>query len=127
MQHHLRNAAARSHARGHVGITGTLEQVGLPALLTILETEREHGVLTLLRRDPPREASLYIVAGRVHDARLGGRVPLHRAAAVYELLRWDTGRFEFVPRPLELRDDIGLSTCELLLEGARRIDADLPR
>lgn len=127
LQHHLRNAAARSHARGHVGITGTLEQVGLPALLTILETEREHGVLTLLRRDPPREASLYIVAGRVHDARLGGRVPLHRAAAVYELLRWDTGRFEFVPRPLELRDDIGLSTCELLLEGARRIDADLPR
>ncbi len=127
LQHHLRNAVTASHARGHIGITGTLEQVGLPALLTILEAERKSGVLTLIRRYPAREASLYVVAGRVHDARLGGRTPLHHAAAVYELLRWDTGRFEFVPRALELRDDIGLRTSDLLLEGARRIDVDLPR
>lgn len=128
VQHHLRDtSAALSPARGHVGIAGTLEQVGLPALLTMLELERKTGVLTLLRRDPPREGCLYIVAGRVHDARLGGRTELRRADAVYELLRWDTGRFEFVGRPLELRDEVGLTTGELLLEGARRIDNDGPR
>ena len=89
--------------------------------------ERKTGVLTLLRRDPPREGCLYIVAGRVHDARLGGRTALRRADAVYELLRWDAGRFEFVGRPLELRDEVGLTTGELLLEGARRIDNEGPR
>lgn len=127
VQHHLRDASTRSLDRGHVGIGGTLEQVGLPALLTMLELERKTGVLTLLRRDPPREACLYIVEGRVHDARFGGRAPLRRADAVYELLRWDTGRFEFVARTLELRDEIGRSTSELLLEGARRIDHEEPR
>ena len=127
VQHHLRDVSTRSITRGHVGIAGTLEQVGLPALLTMLELERKTGVLTLLRRDPPREACLYIVEGRVHDARFGGRAPLRRAAAVYELLRWDTGRFEFVARPLDLRDEINLSISELLLEDARRIDTDEPR
>lgn len=126
VQHHLRDVSALSLSRGHVGIAGTLEQVGLPALLTMLELERKTGVLTLLRRDPPREACMYIVEGRVHDARLGGRVPLRRATALYELLRWHTGRFEFVARSLDLPDEIGISTSELLLEGARRIDTDEP-
>ncbi|MBK9754316.1 MAG: DUF4388 domain-containing protein [Nannocystis sp.] len=126
VQQHLREVSARPAPEpGRLGIAGTLEQVGLPALLTMLELEHKTGVLTLLRRDPPREACLYIVAGRVHGAHLAGRQPLHRAAAVYELLRWDSGRFEFVARPVAQRDEIGLSTGELLLEGARRIDADV--
>lgn len=127
VQHHLREASNRSIPRGHVGITGTLDQVGLPALLIMLELERKTGVLTVLRRDPPREGCLYIVDGQVLDARLAGRAPLRRAAAVYELLRWDSGRFEFVARPLEISDEIRLSTSELLLEGARRIDDEEPR
>jgi DNA-binding response OmpR family regulator len=119
VQHHLRSSTA---VREHVGIGGALEHVGLPALLTLLERERKTGVLSLLRRDPPLSAALYFRDGRLHDARLDGRRSLRRAEAVYDLLRWDTGRFEFVARPLEVRDQIGLTTTELLLEGARRID-----
>lgn len=119
VQQHLR---ASPPVRRHVGLGGALEHVGLPALLTLLEMERKTGVLSLLRRDPPLAAALYFRDGRLHDARLEGRRPLRRAEAVYDLLRWDSGRFEFVARPLELRDQIGLSTTELLLEGARRID-----
>ena len=119
VQHHLRGSSA---VREHVGLGGALEHVGLPALLTLLEMERKTGVLSLLRRDPPLAAALYFRDGRLHDARLDGRRSLRRAEAVYDLLRWDTGRFEFVARPLELHDQIGLSTSELLLEGARRID-----
>ncbi len=125
VQQHLRDVPRpidALFAGAHVGIAGTLEQVGLPALLTMLEMERKTGVLSLLRRDPPREACLYIVSGRLHDARLDGRHPLRRAEAVYDLLRWETGRFEFIARPLDLPNEIGLLTGELLLEGARRID-----
>lgn len=120
VQHHLRVAAT---APSHVGIGGTLEHISLPALLTLLEMERKTGVLSLLRREPPHTAaSLYIRDGRLLDAHLDGRRPRRRAEAVYALLGWHSGRFEFEARPLELSDQIGLSTAELLLEGARRID-----
>ena len=121
VQHHLREAAA---APSDVGIGGTLEHISLPALLTLLEMERKTGVLSLLHREPPHQAaSLYIREGRLLDAHLDGRRPRRHAEAIYALLGWHSGRFEFVARPLELSDQIGLSTAELLLEGARRIDA----
>lgn len=105
-----------------VGIRGALEHISLPALLTLLEMERKTGVLSLLRPEPPQEAALYIRDGRLLDAQLSGRRPRRHAEAVYDLLRWHTSRYEFVARPLEFSDQIGLSTAELLLEGARRID-----
>lgn len=112
----------REGLRAQDGIGGPLEHIGLPALLALLETERKTGVLSLLRRDPPYEATLYIRDGHLYGAQLGGRRPLSHAEAVYDLLRWHSARFEFVSRPLDLPDAIGLPTSELLLEGARRID-----
>ncbi|HEY0137417.1 MAG TPA: DUF4388 domain-containing protein [Nannocystis sp.] len=112
----------RDHLQAQAGVAGTLEAVGLPALLALLEMERKTGVLSLLRRDPPHEANLYIRDGHLYDAQLGGRRPRSHAEAVYDLLRWHSGRFEFVARPLDVVDAIGLSTAELLQEGARRID-----
>ncbi len=120
VRHHLRESGPLPD---HIGISGGLEHISLPALLTLLEMERKTGVLSLLRPDPPHQAALYIRDGRLLDALLGGRRPRRHAEAVYDLLRWHTGRFEFVARPLEFSDQIGLSTAELLLEGARRIDA----
>lgn len=120
VRHHLRDSGPLPE---HIGIRGGLEHISLPALLTLLEMERKTGVLSLLRPEPPHQAALYIRDGRLLDARLDGRRPRRHAEAVYDLLRWHTGRFEFVARPLEFRDQIGLSTAELLLEGARRIDA----
>ncbi len=120
VRHHLRESGPVPE---QVGIRGGLEHISLPALLTLLEMERKTGVLSLLRPDPPHQAALYIREGRLLDAHLDGRRPRRRAEAVYDLLRWHTGRFEFHARPLEFCDQIGLSTAELLLEGARRIDA----
>lgn len=112
----------RDHLRAQVGFGGPLEQIGLPALLALLEMERKTGVLSLRRRDPPYEATIYIRDGHLHGAQLGGRRPLSHAEAIYDLLRWHTARFEFIDRPLEQGDEIGVSTAELLREGARRID-----
>jgi len=120
VRQHLRDSGLRPDP---IGIRCGLEHISLPALLTLLEMERKTGVLSLLRPDPPYQAALYIREGRLLDAQLGGRRPRRHAEAVYDVLRWHTGRFEFVVRPLEFSDRIGLSTAELLLEGARRIDA----
>lgn len=120
VRHHLLDSRPPSE---HIGIRGGLEHISLPALLALLEMERKTGVLSLLRTDPPHQAALYIRDGKLVDAQLGGRRPRRHAEAVYDLLCWHTGRFEFVARPLEFSDQIGLSTAELLLEGARRIDA----
>lgn len=120
VRHHLRESGPLPE---HIGIRGGLEHISLPALLTLLEMERKTGVLSLLRPDPPHQAALYIRDGRLLDAHLEGRRPRRHAEAVYDLLRWHTGCFEFVARPLEFSDQIGMTTAELLAEGARRIDA----
>ena len=120
VRHHL---CAGGPLPGQIGIRGGLEHISLPALLTLLEMERKTGVLSLLRPDPPHQAALYVREGRLLDAHLGGRRPRRHAEAVYDLLRWTTGHFEFEARPLEFSDQIGLSTADLLIEGARRIDA----
>jgi len=109
-----------------IGIRGALEHISLPALLTLLEMERKTGVLSLLRPDPPHQAALYIRDGRLLAAQLDGRRPRRHAEAVYDVLRWHTSLYEFVARPLEFSDQIGLTTAELLLEGARRIDGAAP-
>ncbi len=123
LQHHLREPSSTLQA----GIGGALEQIGLPALLLLLEMERKTGVLTLFRRELSVQAAIYVREGRVCDARIVGHRPRAHADAVYELLRWDTGRFEFMARTLVVDDRIGLATADLLLEGARRIDGSCVR
>jgi hypothetical protein len=42
--------------------------------------------------------------------------------AVYELLNWAAGTFEFVPGDIDMPDEIQTPTTALLLEGARLQD-----
>ncbi len=106
------------------GIHGTLDQLGLGSLLTMIEMEGKSGIL-LLRRGS-QSARLYCKEGRVLAARLfGGASPTHPSSgteAVYKLLSWTDGHFNFTAMPVSVPDEIGLRTALLLLEGARRSD-----
>lgn len=106
------------------GIHGTLDQLGLSSLLTMIEMERKSGIL-LLRRGS-QSARLYCKDGRVLAARLFGAAAvsnsLSGAEVVYWLLRWTDGYFNFTSMPVSVADEIGLRTTVLLLEGARRSD-----
>jgi CheY-like chemotaxis protein len=108
---------------------GSLEQIGLSGLLTMIEMERKSGVLVLWNhRDPSQATSiarLRIRSGRVLSAALDGKPEPRNAECVYHVLEWPRGRFELqaIDRQDALEDDdVGQTTTHLLMEGARRID-----
>ena len=106
------------------GIQGSLEQLGLSSLLVMVEMERKSGIL-VLRRDK-RVARLFIKMGRVLAAKVDieGDV-LKGPDAVYHLLTWPDGRFDFNVMDVDMEDEMrGMSTQFLLMEGARRIDEE---
>jgi CheY-like chemotaxis protein len=102
------------------GIHGSLAQLGLGSLLTMIELERKSGIL-LMRRGS-LSARLYCREGRVLAARLFGATPMSGVDVVYQLLAWTDGNFNFTSMPVSVTDEIGRRTTHLLLEGARRSD-----
>jgi CheY-like chemotaxis protein len=115
--------------KGAPGIHGSLDQLGLSSLLIVLEMERKSGVLVLSRPSDPgpgekdkETGRVFLRAGRVCRARLDGRAHPRNHQAVYYMLTWSVGSFEFTALEVDMEDEVKTSTTALLMEGARRID-----
>ncbi len=119
------SAAIRiSDAGKPAAIHGTLEQLGLSSLLVMIEMERKSGILRLSR--PAVTGRIFLREGRVVAARLeGDRAPKEArrgAEAVYHMLTWSEGGFDFNAVEVDMDDEVNSSTTHLLMEGARLID-----
>jgi hypothetical protein len=101
-------------------LSGALEQFGLASVLMLLDLERRSGVAILTAGGGL--GRIYLREGRVVRATIEGRSETFGASAVYDLLGWAQGYFEFHPGAVEGRDEIGSSTSFLLMEGARLED-----
>jgi CheY-like chemotaxis protein len=120
--------AARVAAAGApvkpAGINGQLEQLGLSSLLVMLEMERKSGILRLER--PGVTGRIFARGGKVIAARIEGKdAPTETrrgAVAVYHMLTWSTGRFDFSIVDVDMEDEVQSTTTHLLMEGARLID-----
>ena len=111
---------APASAQSAIGLNGKISQIGVSSVLTILELERKSGVLVL--KDGSRTGRVFMKEGRALDAFFDGQPKPRGADAVYEMLTWSAGRFEFSYLEVEMEDAIKTSTTHLLMEGARRID-----
>jgi CheY-like chemotaxis protein len=105
-----------------MGFRGTLEQIGLPSLLSLLEMDRKTGMLVVIVEPENEKARLYLRDGRVLRARFDRRGEPCNADLVYELLSRAQGKFDFRPGVIDPGDEIRTSTAMILMEGARRID-----
>jgi DNA-binding response OmpR family regulator len=105
-------------------LTGALEQFGAGSVLMLLDLERRSGVVIVTGPRQGDRGRIYVRDGRVLRAQLEaeGEAEVTGSLAVYELLNWSAGRFEFHPGVVEGEDEIGSSTSFLLLEGARLQD-----
>jgi CheY-like chemotaxis protein len=107
-----------------VGIHGTLEQLGLSSLMVMIEMERKSGILRLERAGAT--GRIFAREGKVIAARLeGAAAPANArrgAEAVYHMLTWADGRFDFSAVEVEMDDEVQSTTTHLLMEGARLID-----
>jgi DNA-binding response OmpR family regulator len=105
-------------------LRGGLDQVSLPALLTLLEMEKKTGVLVVRSVDEDRTMTgrLYLRDGRVVRARVDDQRKPENAECVYQMLEWLAGQFSFSSVAVDDDDQIGQSTSWLLMEGARIMD-----
>jgi two-component system OmpR family response regulator len=113
-----RAASPPENARRTV-LSGALEEFGLSSVLIVLELERKTGVVIL--RAPQSVGRIYLRQGRVVRAQIEGS-DRRGQLAVYDLLGWPRGRFEFNVGEVSGNDEIGSSTSFLLLESARLQD-----
>ncbi len=105
-----------------MGFRGTMEQIGLPSLMSLLEMDRKTGMLVVIVEPENEKARLYLRDGRVLRARFDQRDSPRNAELVYELLNRTRGKFDFRPGIIDPGDEIRTSTTMILMEGARRID-----
>lgn len=113
---------AASGGMSAAGIRGTLAELGLSSLLVMLEMERKSGILEL--RSAEDTARLFLKEGQILSARFENRSEPQGEEAIYEMLRWSRGKFDFNTLEVDMENEIGQSTTHLLLEGARRMDEE---
>ena len=99
---------------------GVVDEINLSSLLVMLEMERKTGIL-VVERDDGDGAALPAQRSR-HSRRDRGAGRLSGASAVYEVLSWNEGLFDFLVGDVGGIDEIQTSTTFLLMEAARRID-----
>lgn len=101
-------------------LSGQLDRVRLPALLTLFEMQRMTGILVM--HSFVHTAHIFVKEGAVVDVepRLASE-PTARAAAA-RVLRWEVGSFEFEVGPVDREDRIEMSVTALLLDLARESD-----
>lgn len=76
---------------------------------------------------PPKRllGDLLVEAGHVTDAQLKEALTRQSSELIYELLRWQAGRFEFRQRmtsPLAERTRLAMPVASIVMEGFRRVD-----
>jgi|GEM_PF-3589014 len=115
----------------HVGFLGQLHHIGVSSLLSLIEIEKMTGVLIVETKIPDIPKSeqarghIFLRDGRVIAASIEKNIhqkPLEGDTAVYQILTWTQGNFEFDAMDVTVVEEIKSSTTHLLMEGARRVD-----
>ena len=104
-------------------LTGNLSQIGLSILLTLLEMEQKTGILQVSDNKASRQAEIRLRSGRVVAAEMQREdSSIQDEECIYHLLKWNSGRFEFVLTDVDVESRMSASATQLLMEGAKRID-----
>jgi DNA-binding response OmpR family regulator/Tfp pilus assembly protein PilZ len=105
---------------GAAMLRGSLAEISLATLLSLLEFERKSGILLVLHEG--EAGRLFVAQGRVVKVEAGEAGTSRER--LMKVLDWSTGVFEFTSCEVIGADEIGLSTSALLLEHARIRDEE---
>lgn len=99
------------------GVEGHLQEVSLVDLLQIFSLNRRTGIVTLTYRD--QTGTVYLKEGEVINA---AQREIRGEKALYRMLRWREGTFQYQPDQFTVSRGISRSTDALLMEGMRQLD-----
>ena len=108
---------AAGRKRKHVGVSGSLSEMGLPELVQILFHGRKTGCLNI--HSGGRRGEILFSEGQIFEAKFGAT---QNEEAVYEMLALTSGEFELDPNVRPTERKIAASPESMLLEGLRRMD-----
>ncbi|HEY7372222.1 MAG TPA: DUF4388 domain-containing protein [Polyangia bacterium] len=100
-------------------LRGELDQISLSSVLVVLEMERKNGILLVERTN--ETGRIFLRKGRIIRAAID-EPAVAGAGAVYQMVTWGAGSFDFLAGDVGGVDEIQASTTFLLMEGARRLD-----
>ncbi|MBI5561506.1 MAG: response regulator [Deltaproteobacteria bacterium] len=98
-------------------IEGRLRQMSLADILQFLHLNKKEGVLKISSAD--MTGNVFIKEGQIYNAVSGN---VEKEKALFRLLQWTEGKFEFIPSPIAVTKKISTSTGNILMEGMRQID-----
>jgi Tfp pilus assembly protein PilZ len=114
---------AADHTRRLGGISGSIQELGLPHLLQMLASGSPAGTLTVTRGDD--RGTVVFQDGNLVAARLGS---VSGTKALKRMLSWTEGGFEFHAVAEEVRDDEPLPPLDsVVLDALNQIDDDAQR
>lgn len=116
-------ASGTKDAEDELLMQGRLDSFGFSALLGVFEQEGTTGLLEV-EHPEERQARVWLRNGQVVQASIEGGENVEGAEAIYALLAWRAGHFSLLHTSVDDRNEVGMSSTHLLLEGARRLDED---
>jgi len=105
--------------RGGRGVSGSLEEMGLPDVVQILYHGRKSGKLSIISGG--KRGEILFSEGQIFNASFGEK---EREDAFYDMLSLTTGEFELDPNVRPEQRLITMNPESLLLEGMRRLDEE---
>lgn len=102
-------------------LSGSIAEITLPTLLSLLDFERKSGILLLLRDH--EHARVFVADGKIVKVEYGDPTVPPRERLM-RVLDWTHGGFEFTACEVVGSDEIGAGTSSLLLEHARVRDEE---
>ncbi|MBI5643913.1 MAG: DUF4388 domain-containing protein [Deltaproteobacteria bacterium] len=102
---------------GSKEIEGKLVHMSLADILQFLHLNKKEGELRITSDEG--SGTVYIKDGQIYNCSLEG---VEKEKALFRLLKWSDGKFEFVPKPCGATKKIRASTGNLLMEGMRQLD-----
>ena len=115
-------AAQEKRAGGRTAVQGRLEEVPLVDLLQLLSTSKKTGAIVIRGY---RQGRVHLRAGKVVAAIIDADPTLAPKKALYRMVGWAQGGFEFVPQAGELPpfpDEIAEGTEQLVMEAMHQAD-----
>jgi hypothetical protein len=123
-QQHLDRAAAAQEKKtgGRTAVQGRLEEVPLVDLLQLLSTSKKTGAIVIKGY---RGGRVHLRGGKVVSAVIDADPTLPPKKALYRMVTWTQGGFEFVPQEGELApmpNEISEGTEQLVMEAMHQAD-----
>lgn len=98
-------------------IEGKLSHMSVADILQFLQLNNKEGELRVV--SGTNVGTVYVKEGQIFNSIVDG---VEKEKALFRLLGWTDGTFEFIPRQISITKKISASTGNLLMEGMRQID-----